>query len=128
MVGEIVGGLVFALLLLAMAFCSIPAIIAKKRKHRQFAAITALCVLAFLVSPFVGPWAFIGWAIAMIWSLTDQGSKTEVVVGVTGPQGPAGPKGDPGKDAVPISKAGTLWQTPHHIGKDGNSVLLSGGK
>ena len=125
MVGEIVGGLVFALLLLAMAFCSIPAIIAKKRKHRQFAAITALCVLAFLVSPFVGPWAFIGWAIAMIWSLTDQESKIKVVVGATGPKGD---KGDPGKDAVPISKTGTLWQTPHHIGKDGNSVLLSGGE
>lgn len=128
MIGEIIGGVMFFLLLLAMAFCSIPAIVAKKRKHRQFAAITALCVLAFLVSPFVGPWAFIGWAIAMIWSLTDQGSKTKVVVGVTGPQGPAGPKGDPGKDAVPISKAGTLWQTPHHIGKDGNSVLLAGDK
>lgn len=110
------------LVIVFAALFGTPAVIAKKRKHRQYPAIVALCVVAFIVSIFSIQIAGIMWVAALIWSLTTpavviQGPKGDTgAKGETGPRGYTGQKGDAGKDAIPMSKAGNLYTQLHNGG------------
>ena len=51
------------LLFLLLAIYLLPALIAPLRHHKNWLAIQALNVLA--------GWTFVGWVVALVWSLTD---------------------------------------------------------
>ena len=61
---EAAGGLVLiiVLVLLGAFFYFLPAIIASIRKHHNVGAI-------FMLNLFLG-WTFIGWVVAIVWSMT----------------------------------------------------------
>lgn len=102
------------LVIVFAALFGTPAVIAKKRKHRQYPAIVALCVVAFIVSIFSIQIAGIMWVAALIWSLTTPVAVIQGPKGDTGPRGYTGEKGDAGKDAIPMSKAGNLYTQLHN--------------
>lgn len=122
---EITALIVVFLVILFAAIAGTPAFIAKKRKHRQFPAIVAVCVVAYVFVIFNLQIAGILWLAALIWSLT---TPSPVIQGPKGEQGPQGfmgqkgDKGDPGKDAIPMSKAGNLHTSLH----SGGNVNVNG--
>lgn len=59
-------GAIFALVLVAAYF--VPTVVAFNRDHRNAAAIAALNLLL--------GWTFLGWIIALVWSLTADVKKT----------------------------------------------------
>lgn len=56
------GGLVFIIFLIVIYF--VPVIIAMFRNHKNASSITLLVIFA--------GWTFIGWGIALLWSLHDE--------------------------------------------------------
>lgn len=104
------------LVIVFAALFGIPAIIAKKRKHRQYPAIVALCVVAFIVGIFSIQVAGIMWIAALIWSLTTPATVIQGPKGDQGQRGFTGQQGEPGKDAIPMSKTGNLYTQLHNGG------------
>jgi hypothetical protein len=54
--------LVIAMIVAGVAFYALPSIIASRRRHREALPIMAVNLLF--------GWTFIGWALALVWSLT----------------------------------------------------------
>lgn len=55
------------LFVLFLLFYLVPSIVASLREHRQVVAITVLNVLL--------GWSLIGWAIALVWALTNSAER-----------------------------------------------------
>lgn len=83
------GAAVFFIVLLVMYF--IPSVVAVMRKHRQTGAIIA--------TNFFFGWTFIGWVLALIWSLTASERSQTIIIQQT-----SGPINNPVQDSQPRSK------------------------
>ena len=73
---EIIAFIIINLILLAIYM--IPALIANSREHKNTAAITAL--------NFLLGWTFIGWVVALVWSLMAVDKVETAVPSVTSEQ------------------------------------------